>query len=853
MKYVVWPHERHRYDEMGAKAGTLCQLHGEEWVIPEWFVLSPRALDDSGSQGETRTGTLRASEAVRAELREALGRLSPDGHPVAVRSSAAAEDGAAASFAGQLTSCLFVAPDDVADATVAVWESAFAPSVRAYRRLHGLSEPSRAPAVMIQRMVRADVAGIAFGIDPVNGGGGIIITAVRGMGDALAAGHVDGDRYRVSNTLEIIERSCTSGPQGNEPEPFSPALTDAQVLQVARLTQALGHRRGAPQDVEWAFEQGGLYLIQTRPVTGADAPGAPAGDRRIWDSSNIAESYSGMTTPLTFSFARRAYEHVYRRFCALLGVPPQTIDDQRAVFANMLGFIRGRVFYNLLNWYRVLALLPGFASNREFMEQMMGVREALPADVATRLSATTRGGRWRDALRLARSGATLVVHYLRLPKTIASFRARLDRALRAPEPPIEQRNLDGLVAHYRRLEAQLLSRWDAPILNDFFAMIFFGVLGRLTARWCEDGSGQLRNALLVGDGKTMSTEPVRRVRELARLATRRPQLVRYLCDSPRTAVAAQLDAFPELAAAISGYIGTFGDRCLDELKLESPTLNDDPLPLYRAIGRMARALDDGVLDAADGARRTRAAAERSALRHLRWRPDRRIVFAWVLRQARARVRDRETLRFERTRVFGRARRIFLAVGHHLRAERRLDEPTDVFFLDVNEILGFVEGTATTTELRSLVALRRAEFRSYETASPPPRFETVGSMYRTTPVSERGAHVADGDTRLGIGTSVGTARGLARVVRDPRTETVQPGEVLVASRTDPGWVLLFATAAGIVVEHGSLLSHAAIVARELGLPAVIGVRGATEWLSTGDIVEVDGRAGIVRRLPSATAE
>ena len=135
---------------------------------------------------------------------------------------------------------------------------------------------------------------------------------------------------------------------------------------------------GQPQDIEWAIENGSLYLLQSRPITTLRNIPDPDGALNIWDNSNITESYNGVTSPLTFSFARSVYEGVYRQFCRILRVPQRKIEANDLTFRCMLGLIQGRIYYNLLNWYRVLALLPGFTVNRRFMEQMMGVRESLP-------------------------------------------------------------------------------------------------------------------------------------------------------------------------------------------------------------------------------------------------------------------------------------------------------------------------------------------------------------------------------------------------------------------------------------------------------------------------------------------
>jgi pyruvate,water dikinase len=222
------------------------------------------------------------------------------------------------------------------------------------------------------------------------------------------------------------------------------------------------------------------------------------------------------------------------------------------------------------------------------------------------------------------------------------------------------------------------------------------------------------------------------------------------------------------------------------------------------------------------------------------------------------VRNRENLRFLRTRVFGRVRHLFVELGNRFYACGLLERPEDVFYLEVEEALGLVAGTTTTTDLRGLVAVRRAEFARYrdELDPPPDSFETYGMVFTegrfggcAAPSRPREPGGRDESVLTGTGCCPGIVSGAARVVADPRHGGVRPGEILVAERTDPGWVLLFASAAGVVVEHGSLLSHTAIVTRELGIPAVVAAPDATRWLRTGDWIQVDGSSGTITRIPS----
>lgn len=228
----------------------------------------------------------------------------------------------------------------------------------------------------------------------------------------------------------------------------------------------------------------------------------------------------------------------------------------------------------------------------------------------------------------------------------------------------------------------------------------------------------------------------------------------------------------------------------------------------------------------------------------------RLIFNWVLKNARNRVRDRENLRFERTRVFGRVRRIFVELGKRLYALDRLADPRDIFYLEVNEALGFVEGTATCTDLKGLVELRKAEFASYAAEEVPgDRFETRGIVYQGNRLQSARPEILsqDSDIRKGIGCCPGIIKAKVRVIDDPLGVVVEKGSILVAERTDPGWIMLFPAASGLLVERGSLLSHSAIVARELGIPAIVSLAGVTQWLQDGDWVEMDGSTGIIRKI------
>ena len=388
--------------EIGGKAFNLARLDALGERVPSWIAIGIGAAERFAA--DDVDGAF--PDALRHEVQAALAEARLDHGLLAVRSSASVEDAATASFAGQFDSVLGVtaAGTDLWEAIQQVWTSAGNTRATAYQQQQAgrEAEPVRM-GVVIQRMIDSVVSGVAFSADPVTLDPDIaLVSAVYGIGEGLVSGEFNADTYRVQfqegrPSALVAEIDCKENafhlrPEGGlaiseVPAPLQnrPALTDEEAKTIAATARRLANRLGAPQDVEWALadEEGEprrLFILQTRPITTLSSPvrtEPPIGERRLWDNSNIIESYAGVTTPLTFSFARSVYEDVYLQFSRLMGVNEDVLTQQRHVFANMLGLIRGRVYYNLLNWYRALSLLPGYSLNRAFMERMMGVREKL--------------------------------------------------------------------------------------------------------------------------------------------------------------------------------------------------------------------------------------------------------------------------------------------------------------------------------------------------------------------------------------------------------------------------------------------------------------------------------------------
>lgn len=858
---------------VGGKAANLAKLHELGYTVPSWFVVTSAAFYATlslkqASKFHSATADIKdiqevvenisVSDSFKRNIDECTLGLSTS-NLFAVRSSAFYEDGSKHSFAGQLDSYLEVEGNDVAAAVIKVWQSAFSRRIMAYRQLNGLPILIKAPAVIVQVMIQPDFAGVSFSIDPVSGDRSTaLVCSTQGNGEKLVSGEVDGNTYRVASNGTITEKTITQD-----------APSDQWISKIAASAREIATRLNAAQDVEWALKKNQLYMLQTRPITSISPPAISTANTAdnstvahkkdkivIWDNSNIGESYPGITTPLTFTFARKAYENVYITFCQFMGVSAKNIEANRQVFPNMIGLLHGRIYYNLINWYRLLSILPGYKSNKQFMEQMMGLKEPLPeyaiADIAPEESHGLEKG--ADRLRLFRSIIGVGFNYFTLSKQMRQFEARFEEALASVDRDLSHKSLHELASLYRELEQKLLRHWDAPLTNDFFAMIFYGLLRKMTEQLAMDDSrfSGLYNDLLCGQTGIISTEPARLMKEMAKVAAAHRPLALSLINDDLPRIENEISKVPQFAVSYNNYLNLFGDRCLEELKLESTSVHDDPLPLLRNIGYLAQrnSIKVSHSDESDTAKMIRNNAETLVSQVLRKQPARLSIYKIILDEARNRVRDRENLRFKRTQLFGTVRRIFKAVAVRFKELRLIENIDDIFYLEVEEILGLIEGTSSTTAIKEVVAVRRVEFNGYRTEHAlPSRIETSGIPQLLVSTAMEDSRTADAGSNpsgvlRGLGCCAGTVTAPVRVVLDPRTAAPLEGEILVAERTDPGWIVVFGQALGMIVEHGSLLSHTAIVARELGIPAAVSVAGAVTALKTGDWVRLDGSTGEV---------
>ena len=837
---------------VGGKAANLGELIRAGFDVPPGFCITTEAyrLAVRGTAVEAGTSTdapaARAAvlaapfpEPVADAVRDAYARLESGGDgPVAVRSSATAEDLPGASFAGQQDTYLNVAGiDDVLDAVHRCWASLWTDRAVAYRTAQGIDGSGVALAVVVQRMVDAQSAGVLFTADPVTGRRRqAVLDAARGLGDAVVSGAVDPDHFVVdTRTGRILDRR-----RGGPADERAASLTDAQVRALASLGDRVEKAFGSPQDIEWALNADGhAWLTQSRPITTLypvpvrSAP-LPADDTRVYFCISLAQGLHRPITPMGIA----AFRVIGSGFLDLIGRRPERIVDGPSGFA-----VGGdRIFLDATPIVRS-------AVGREIMPRALDVMEARSAVVLRRLFADPRfsvrpGSRrrfLRSALRLAARIRLpfLVGRALISPAAVQRRMRRLAEEVRARDVPAGgdiPARVDGVVDLLFR--TMPLAPRSLPGAAVGFAML--GIAGRLLrgSTAPDDLQTVVRSA---PDNVTTEMDlELWRVALRARddadaasaLATR---TARELADDYRAGILPAV-----LQRGMTEFLGRYGHRGVAEIDLGLPRWSEDPTHLFGVLSGYLR-LDphaatpeqhfaDGARDATTMIRTlTRRARRRGRLRAAAVR--------FCLRRARALVGVREMPKFLMITAMARARTTMLQIGGELADRSRIAEPEDVFFLDFEE----TKRAAAGDDLRTTVSERRDGYDAELRRRHVPRVLLSDGTELEAVAS---GSAAQAGALRGTPASAGTVTAPARVVLDPVGARLEPGEILVAPSTDPGWTPLFLTAGGLVMEMGGANSHGAVVAREYGIPAVVGVPRATEAITTGAEVTVDGASGLV---------
>lgn len=796
---------------VGGKAANLGELIRAGFAVPAGFALTTAAyrahLWAGGAQREITalsSGRKRTGAAVRAAIlaaevppvvadaiRDAYRELG--GGAVSVRSSATAEDLAEAAFAGQQDTFLDVVGEaEVIAAVRQCWASLWSDRAVEYRLQRGFARQEVEIAVVLQRMASAEIAGVLFTANPVTGARGeAVLAASPGVGEAVVSGAVSPDHY----VLDKRRRRLITYRRGVSAVPQPRRLVKAEAVELVRLGVAVERHFGAAQDIEWAIAAGRIYLLQSRPLTALPPPPAYQG----------AQPWSAM---------QRRLVGVTRQMVAELApVRPYPIDD--TTWCPALLAALGELFGAL------------------------GLRVPTFQQICTREDGVIV---WIEP-----SAPRPTPRLLLAPWVLAVNAIRHDPVHWREEPMIEQ-----LSAAARRWEARdlramswaellrlLREALDQPVLGargmrirylprGAFAAAALVVIARLA------GYPGALGCLLAGN-RTLTTEANEAVERLAETVRADAALAaRFAAETPSELVAA-LPEFPDFYDEFTAFLARYGHREAAALLVTLPTWKDAPQDVLALVKALAADPPGSASTVTEDAVR-----ELVALPLLR-SPAVRAAMLRLVAVARTLFQVREDTHFLATVSLPTVRRVIREFGRRLAEVGVLDGVEDVYHLRLGELTGLAGSWPPDAEaaarIHRIVSLRQEK-----------RASLAGQPYVATPEHRAGLV---GALVQGMGASAGIAEGTVRIVHGPAEfDRLHTGEILVAPYTTPAWTPLFRRAVAVITDTGGAASHAAIVAREYGIPAVMGTGDGTSRLVDGQRVRVDGRAGVVTALDDA---
>jgi len=827
-----------------------------------------RALFSGGTLPEEIAESIRAAYAGLPAEEFALGESgrgcrpsAGDYPPVAVRSSATAEDLPGLSFAGQQDTYLnIVGPAALADAVKACWGSLWTARALGYRARSHIAPDYIALAVIVQVLIPADVSGVLFTANPLSGHRGeMVIDATFGLGEALVSGQVEPDHYVVdprawsivsrklgAKAMAIVPSRAGGTESVSQDRRQQQALPNAQILDLARTAAQVAAHFGSPQDIEWAWAGGRLYLLQSRPIT--------------------------TLYPLPESLLRAPKLRVLFSFNSVQGVPdPITPLGQDVILLVASGLLRtlgvrhaardvllsagGRLYIDLTD------LLASRRGRRFIVDVMLanadpGAREAVCGLIAAGRIPTGTGVRPGNVVRLL---WVLLPVITRMPLTWLRPAARRAHAIREADAFVlgvqqAMRQASSLPARIAVMD-QVVPSIMRKVIYAIMPALVPGILSQaivahLLTRWAGAEASSVWQLLrgLPGNPTTemdlqlwAAAQAIRSDPASKALFATRPGPIAEAFESGRLPPAAQ--------STIQSFLDRYGMRAVAEIDIGRPRWRDDPLYLIQNLSSYLQIDDpevapDRVFQRA-GAEADRLAADYVAQVRQKQGGLRARVLAALIRRMRLLAGLREMPKFYLIKLFDVLRTALLDSGRELTAQGRLERADDIFFVPLDTLRAVAQGEPA--DLKAIVTGERAAY-DVELARPQmPRL-----LLSTGEAFYQGLGAAGSNDLIGDGVSPGMVEGPVRVVVDPRGVRLVPGEILVCPATDPGWTPLFLSAGGLVMELGGMMTHGSVVAREYGIPAVVGVHDATHRLQTGQRVRVDGSAGRIVLLDREVA-
>ncbi|PIR73531.1 MAG: hypothetical protein COU40_02210 [Candidatus Moranbacteria bacterium CG10_big_fil_rev_8_21_14_0_10_35_21] len=786
---------------------------------------------------EFREGNQKNIDDLFSGLKWDAGKLSNDflrlqslfPKSISFRTSASLEDLADYSFAGLYETYLDITftEENFRTYLEKCFRSIFSPRVFQYIRSNDIKLDALNFSVIVQEMFPAKFSGVAFVRYPLNAK----IVFNHGIGKNI----VDGSN---AHEIEVTDKNKLETPliikQNHLEAPFQKMLS--QIQKIAYL-------KGVGQDIEWSISEKDVAILQTRNITQNIFTDT---QEEIFDCTNISESYPSVISPLTYSFIQFAYSKVYANFFRLVGVENKKINAKQEKLNNLLGYIKGRVYYKISNWYEMIKILPGYGYNKDFFESML-----VPQKKITEIKKQEGGVQLISLARnlpLILKFAHKLVFYKRLNHKFLKEFERKNKHHKKTE--LQSMNARELCNYYAKLKESFLDDWKVPILNDFRLMIFHGVLKKIVFQNIQEDSQIYLNKLITNFSGHDDLEIIHELNKLSEYIYRKTELTKLFQEqNPRLIYAHLLDSdnieLSKFKAMLDAYIDKFGDRRPDELILESPRISDDPDILITLIKYYSKT--NTAIKKPERVNQNINELEKAIKnKHGMVRGHIYSLFAkWIAHYTRLSIRFRELFRIKRAIVYGIARDCFLVLADKFVLAKIIDAKEDIFYLTTNEIMDISNSNNFESDYREIIKKRKETFSQYKQEEDlPQRLKLIGIGKTAQIINDTEVLLAKNEYR-GLPTSQGIVRGRAVILKKFDANIDVRDKIVITYQTDPGWSLIFPLIKGIVLEKGNSLSHAAILSRELGIPSVVRVEDVVNRIKDNELIEVDGNKGLIK--------
>ena len=710
-----------------------------------------------------------------------------------VRSSADVEDGASDSFAGQFDTFLGVAENELQEKIDLCMASASNKGAAEYLKQREIGKDIKM-SVIVQKMIDADLAGIMFTSNPQGIMNECVITVGKGTGDKVVSDRTDTTSYYYNTNDDLYYY-----------EGADDMLTSDQIHDLIGISSKIKELLGDYLDIEFSIKDGRIYILQARKIT--TFAGCDPSKFLILDNSNIVESYPNLSLPLTCGFVGFVYSGVFEGLCRRIIGEGKYLDGLKPVFGNMVGNVNGRMYYKISNWYTLIKFLPFRKKIIPVWQEMLGVKNKTYDEKQD--MKVSFAERMRINRRIIRAFLNSPSEMEKLNREFIRINDEFYMSYH------EGMSNEELLAQYAVIEKKLLACWDITLINDLYTFVYTGLLKHFLRKKYDDADDKT-NEFLSGITNIESLKPVRAMIDLA---YHRKDLSQE-----------------EFEKRTEEYIKLYGDRNLEELKLESPTFRTDPSLLIRKIDEYCEdeakleeihksIMKDDARDMSGESRRIRKLAARCTTG----------------------ISNREISRLNRSRIYGMVREIVRSLGKNFLAAGLIDSEKDIFYLTYDEMFAMAK---EPFDAKDRIKQRKNEYRMYKCLPAFSRIIFEKKEFSKHHVSVNSHRMRSSeDVMQGVPCSGGISEGEALVVEDISMLEGCKDKILVTKMTDPGWVFYLASARGVISQKGSILSHTAIISREIGIPSVVGVADVMNRINTGDIVKMDGSSGrieIVRR-------